>query len=45
MSDYVTEELFDIKTVKQIHIDPVNWDEAEQRPTKEGLKDIHIAKS
>jgi integrase len=33
----------DIKGKTNYHIDPVNWDEAEQRPTKKALKDIHIA--
>lgn len=33
----------DIKAKTNYHIDPVNWDEAEQRPTKKSLKDIHIA--
>jgi site-specific recombinase XerD len=33
----------DIKAKTNYHIDPVNWDEAEQRPTKKALKDIHIA--
>jgi integrase len=33
----------DIKAKTNYHIDPINWDEAEQRPTKKALKDIHIA--
>lgn len=33
----------DIKAKTNYHIDPINWDEVEQRPTKKALKDIHIA--
>lgn len=33
----------DIKAKTNYHIDPVNWDDAEQRPTKKALKDIDIA--
>jgi integrase len=33
----------DIKAKTNYHIDPINWDDAEQRPTKKALKDIHIA--
>ena len=33
----------DIKAKTNYHIDPINWDEAEQRPTKKALKDIDIA--
>lgn len=33
----------DIKAKTNYHIDPINWDETEQRPTKKALKDIHIA--
>ncbi|MDP3352977.1 MAG: phage integrase SAM-like domain-containing protein [Flavobacteriaceae bacterium] len=33
----------DIKAKTNYHIDPSNWDEAEQRPTKKALKDIDIA--
>ena len=33
----------DIKAKTNFHIDPINWDDAEQRPTKKALKDIHIA--
>ena len=33
----------DIKAKTNYHIDPANWDEAEQRPTKKALKDIDIA--
>jgi len=33
----------DIKAKTNYHIDPINWDEAEQRPTKKALKEIHIA--
>ena len=33
----------DIKAKTNYHIDPANWDEAEQRPTKKALKDIDNA--
>lgn len=33
----------DIKAKTNYHIDPINWDDAEQRPTKKALKDIDIA--
>ena len=33
----------DIKAKTNYHIDPINWDDVEQRPTKKALKDIHIA--
>lgn len=33
----------DIKTKTNLHIDPINWDDKEQRPTKKALKDIDIA--
>ena len=33
----------DIKAKTNFHIDPINWDDAEQRPTKKAIKDIHIA--
>jgi site-specific recombinase XerD len=33
----------DIKAKTNYHIDPINWDEVEQRPTKKALKEIHIA--
>ena len=33
----------DIKAKTNFHIDPINWDDAEQRPTKKALKDIDIA--
>lgn len=33
----------DIKAKTNYHIDPINWDETEQRPTKKALKDIDIA--
>ena len=33
----------DIKAKTNYHIDPANWDEAEQRPTKKALKDIDFA--
>lgn len=33
----------DIKAKTNYHIDPINWDDTEQRPTKKALKDIHIA--
>lgn len=33
----------DIKAKTNYHVDPINWDDAEQRPTKKALKDIHIA--
>lgn len=33
----------DIKAKTNYHIDPANWDEDEQRPTKKALKDIHFA--
>ena len=33
----------DIKAKTNYHIDPINWDDAELRPTKKALKDIHIA--
>ena len=32
----------DIKAKTNFHIDPINWDDAEQRPTKKALKDIDI---
>lgn len=33
----------DIKAKTNYHIDPINWDNNEQRPTKKALKDIDIA--
>ena len=33
----------DIKAKTNYHIDPANWDETEQRPTKKALKDIDMA--
>jgi len=33
----------DIKAKTNYHIDPINWDDLEQRPTKKALKEIHIA--
>jgi len=33
----------DIKAKTNYHIDPINWDEIEQRPTKKALKEIDIA--
>jgi integrase len=33
----------DIKAKTNYHIDPANWDESEQRPTKKALKDIDFA--
>lgn len=33
----------DIKAKTNYHIDPMNWDDKEQRPTKKALKDIDIA--
>ena len=33
----------DIKSKTNFHIDPINWDDKEQRPTKKALKDIDIA--
>ena len=33
----------DIKAKTNYHIDPANWDEAEQRPTKKALKNIDNA--
>jgi len=33
----------DIKSKTNYHIDPINWDDKEQRPTKKALKDIDIA--
>ena len=33
----------DIKAKTNYHIDPINWDNEEQRPIKKALKDIHIA--
>tara|TARA_R110001583_G_scaffold29405_3_gene103040 strand:- start:2551 stop:3783 length:1233 start_codon:yes stop_codon:yes gene_type:complete len=33
----------DIKSKTNFHIDPINWDDKEQRPTKKALKDINIA--
>ena len=32
----------DIKAKTNYHIDPINWDEVEQRPTKKALKDIEL---
>lgn len=33
----------DIKAKTNYHIDPINWDETEQRPTKKAIKDIAFA--
>lgn len=33
----------DIKAKTNYHIEPINWDDTEQRPTKKALKDIDIA--
>src|SRR5690554_2235278 len=33
----------DVKARTNYRIDPINWDDAEQRPTKKALKDIDIA--
>ena len=33
----------DIKAKTNYHIDPANWDDVEQRPTKKALKDIDFA--
>ena len=33
----------DIKAKTNYHIDPINWDEIEQRPTKKALKELDIA--
>src|SRR5690606_22909119 len=33
----------DIKAKTNYHIDPLLWDNEEQRPTKKALKDIHFA--